>query len=78
MHELVPSFENSIFDQSLVDAGTDFLEIRIDSVTDNPFVESLPIFRSVLGAGKTVLNIRERHFLKQTYTSLLHHRGDFY
>lgn len=71
MNELVSSFEDSILDQSLVDAGTDMLELGIDSVIDNPFVESLPIARTILGAGKTVLNISERHFLKQTYTFLL-------
>lgn len=71
MKELVSSFENSIFDQSLFDAGTDLLEIGIDSVIDNPFVESLPIARIAFGAGKTVLNISERHFLKQTYAFLV-------
>lgn len=71
MHGLVPSFENSIFDQSLVDAGTDLLELGIDSIIDNPFLESLPIARIMLGAGKSVLNISERHFLKQTYYFLL-------
>ena len=71
MDELIPSFKNTIFDQSLVDAGTDVLEIGIDSIIDDPFFNSFPITRFVIGVGKTALNISERHFLKNTYRFLV-------
>lgn len=66
MDTLVTSFENTVFDSSLLVAGTDIIEIGIDTVIDNPFLESLPFVKIVVGTGKSIANLVERNLIDQT------------
>ncbi len=70
-NEIVPAFENTIFNDEIKDSITDMAEAGLDYFTDfNPLLESMPIVKVIYGLGKTVLNIRERNFLKQTAESM--------
>ena len=64
--EIVSSFEKTLFDPSLGDAISELAEIGIDSMMESELVKSVPVVGIVIGATKTVVNIRDRYFLRQT------------
>ena len=66
MNEIIPFFEKSIFDPTIADVGIDITEIGIDSLINNPIVQSLPIAKAVIGVAKTAQNIHDRNLLLQT------------
>ena len=61
MDKLLPSFEETLFDMSLMETSIDLAEIGIDSILDNPIVESIPFVKTVVGIAKTAQNIVERN-----------------
>lgn len=67
MDKIIPFFEKTIFDSSLVDSCIDLSEIGIDSLIDNPIVEGIPFVKLLLGITKTTQNIYERNLLRQTF-----------
>lgn len=66
MDKLIPSFERSMFSTIFNDIGSDYLEISIDSILENDLLKELPICKTVIGVGRTIQNIRERNFLRNT------------
>ena len=55
---------------SLMETSIDLAEIGIDSILDNPIVESIPFVKTVVGIAKTAQNIVERNLVKQTINFL--------
>ena len=68
MDAIIPSFEESLFDSNITDIGIELTELGIDSLIDNPIIESLPITKTVIGIAKTAQNIHERNLLLQTFS----------
>ena len=66
MNEIIPFFEKSIFDPTIADVGIEITEIGIDSLINNPIVQSLPIAKAEIGVAKTAQNIHDRNLLLQT------------
>lgn len=66
MDKIVPAFEVSLFDPTLVEACSDFVEAGIDSVLNDGVLKGIPIVGLVVGAGKTAQNIHDRNLLRQT------------
>ena len=66
MEKLLPSFEESLFDSNLIDSGIDIAEIGIDSIIDNPILNSISFVKTILGIAKTAQNIYDRNLIKQT------------
>ena len=66
MNELVPAFENSLFETSIIDIGIDYLELGIDSVLQDGLLKDIPIVGTFIGVGKFAQNIHDRNLLKQT------------
>ncbi len=74
MDELVPAFEESIFDPSLADACADLAEAGIDAIINNDAIKAIPFASPVIGIARTILNVRDRNVLRQTaaFVSSLH------
>ena len=68
-NELIPAFGESL-KCDLVDIGVDFTESTIDSIIDNPILDSVPLIK----VGKSLINsffaIREKNFLKNALVFL--------
>lgn len=62
---LIPSFGHSLYD-AWADPAIDTLEFGIDNVLDNPMLESLPLIKYFVAAGKTALAIRDKFFISKT------------
>lgn len=64
--EIIPSMRDTIFNgfEDIVINNGEFL---FDCLLDDGVFKEIPIFNTVWGLCKTGLNIRERHFLKETY-----------
>ena len=52
MNELVPAFENSLFETSIIDIGIDYLELGTDSVLQEGLLKDIPIVGTLIGVGK--------------------------
>lgn len=66
MDKIVPSFKNSIFNDSFNDAITEIAEFGIDSILDNEILRSIPVVRLVLASGRFAQNIHDRNLMRQT------------
>lgn len=66
MNELVPVFEISLFDTSLVDIGVDFFELGIDSILQDGLLKDIPIVGTIVGVGKFAQNVHDRNLLRQS------------
>lgn len=64
-YELIPSFGRTLFQENF-DITTEYLELTLDAMTQNDVLRDFPIVGSVVGAGKTVVAVRDRHLLKKT------------
>lgn len=62
---LYESMSQSILDP-VVDVGVDYAEIAIDQIINDGLLRDLPIVKSFVQAGKTVVAIRDLFFLKKT------------
>ena len=76
MKELLPAFQNSLFDATLADPTIDLAEIAIDTILVDGVFREIPIVKTLVGVGKFIYTVRERNFLKQTFCFFSHlHEG---
>lgn len=66
MNELVPCFEESLFDTEIMDLGVEFLELGIDSVLEDGLFKDIPIVGTIVKVGKFAQNVHDRNLLNQT------------
>lgn len=66
MEEIIKPFEKSLFDDSLIDVGTDMIEIGIDSILQDDILKDIPIAGNVFKTGKFIYNLHDRSLLRQT------------
>lgn len=66
MEKIIPAFEQSLFDPTLIDACFDIAELGIDSLLDDGVFSDIPIVKTLIGLGKTAQNIHDRNLLRQT------------
>lgn len=66
MNELIPCFQDSVFDGTLTDAVIDSAELGIDSILDWEPIRSLPLVGLIVGVARTTQNVRDRNLLLQT------------
>lgn len=63
---LIPSMRDTIFLDGK-DIFNDIGEVFLDSLFEDGILKDIPIFNTVFALCKTGMNIRERHFLKETF-----------
>ncbi|ALB46236.1 hypothetical protein [Clostridium beijerinckii] len=66
MEKIIKPFEKSLFDDSLVDIGTDMIEVGIDSLLEDGLLKDVPIVGTVFKTGKLIYNLYDRNLLRQT------------
>lgn len=66
MANFLSSFGKSLIDPNLTDAAIEVVESSLDDILDCPAVDDIPVLRSIIGIGKTMVGIRERNLLRQT------------
>lgn len=66
LDEIIPAFETTLFDPAFTDVCLEIAEAGMDSVVDNPLLNSIPFASILLGVGKTAKNFHDRNLLKQT------------
>ena len=66
MANFLSSFGKSLIDPNLTDAAIEVVESSLDDILDCPAVDDIPVLRSIIGIGKTIVGIRERNLLRQT------------
>lgn len=64
--KIIPSFKESLLNDSIKGLGVDLLEIGIDSFLDVEIIKEIPMIKTVLSLGKTVVNIKDRNLMKNT------------
>ena len=64
--KVIPSFSSTIFNDSVIDLAQDYGEMAIDAVMEDGILKDIPIVSTLAGFGKTLLTIRDRHFVKKT------------
>lgn len=64
--KIIPSFKESLLNDSIKGLGVDLLEIGIDSFLDIEIIKEIPMIKTVLSLGKTVVNIKDRNLMKNT------------
>lgn len=64
--KLVPLVRETVFDPSLSDACLEISELGLDTLVEQGAFSGVPILGLITGIGKTILNVRERNFVKQT------------
>lgn len=63
-NELIEAFECSLFEPTF-SAALEYVELGLDEIIDNDAIKQLPIVNTVVGIGKTVYSIHERHLMKK-------------
>lgn len=66
MANFLSSFGKSLIDPNLTDAAIEVVESSLDDILDCPAVDDIPVLRSIIVIGKTMVGIRERNLLRQT------------
>lgn len=66
MNELVPAFETSLFETSILEIGIEFAELGIDSILQDGLLKDIPIVGTIVNVGKFAQNIYDRNLLRQT------------
>lgn len=72
MKEMLPAFQDSIFDSTLADSAIDIAEMALDTILVNGVLQEIPIVKTIIGVGKFVYTVRDRNFLKQTFAFFKH------
>ena len=70
MDKLLSDFRDSIFTDAFNSYGGDIIETGVDSLLDDGLLKDVPVINTIMGVIKTVLDIRERMFLKNTIVFL--------
>jgi uncharacterized protein (DUF697 family) len=65
LNNLSDSFEQTIKNTDLHSVTSNLAEVALDSVLNDGLLKDIPIIGSILGAGKTVVAIKEQLFLKK-------------
>lgn len=68
MNDLVPAFENSLFETPIVDIAAEYAELSIDSLLSNDALKEFPIAKTLIGLGNIAYNMHTRNMLRQTMT----------
>lgn len=68
MNDLVPAFENSLFETPIVDIAAEYAELGIDSFLSNDALKEIPVVKTFIGLGNIAYNMHNRNMLKQTMT----------
>lgn len=68
MEIIIPSFEKSLFDPTIVDTVAGLVEVGIDTMLTNGVLQEIPIAKTIIGIGKFAQNVADRNLLKQTLT----------
>lgn len=72
MKEMLPAFQDSIFDSTLADSAIDIAEVALDTILVNGVLQEIPIVKTIIGIGKFIYTVRDRNFLKQTFAFFRH------
>ena len=72
MDDLLPAFQDSLFNATLADSAIDLAEIAIDTILVDGVFQEIPIVKILVGVGKFICTVRERNFLKQTFCFFSH------
>lgn len=65
-NEIIPQFRRTIFNYGISDLLKEYAEIGIDTVINDGILKDIPIVSTFFGVGKTIVAIRDRHFIKKT------------
>lgn len=68
MNDLVPAFEKSLLETSVIDIGAEYAELGIDYFLSNDALKEIPIVKTIIGLGNIAYNMHTRNMLKQTMT----------
>ena len=63
MKEMLPAFQDSIFDSTLADSAIDIAEMALDTILVNGVLQEIPIVKTIIGVGKfglATLNCTEK------------------
>lgn len=63
---IIPSFRDTVFNDTTKDLAEDFFEIGIDAVMEEDLLSEIPIMKSIVALGKTGFHVQERNLMKQT------------
>ncbi len=67
MNELIPAFEQSLFNSSF-SIGIDISEVLIDTAINDSIFKDIPIVNTIVNLGKFAQNIYDRNLISQTVT----------
>lgn len=57
----------SLFNDDIKDLSMDFLELELDSITDNEILREIPIVKTVCAITKTSIAIKEKFLLRKFF-----------
>lgn len=66
MYVVTPMAE-SLFNDDIKDLSMDFLELELDSITDNEILREIPIVKTVCAITKTSIAIKEKFLLRKFF-----------
>ena len=66
MANYLSSFGKSLIDPNFTDAAIEVAESSLDDILNCQAVEDIPVLKSIVGIGKTMVGIRERNLIRQT------------
>lgn len=78
MANFLSSFGKSLIDPNLTDAAIEVAESSLDDILDCPAVDDIPVLRSIIGIGKTIVGIRERTYFVRPLSSSRHSMRELY
>lgn len=65
LNDFSESLESTLKDSNLQGVGVELAEVVLDNLLSDGIAKDIPIIGSILGLGKTVVNIKDRLFLKK-------------
>ena len=65
--EIEKNFITSFINNDLIDVSIEVSESVIDSLIDNELLKEIPVLKTVLAVGKTILGIRLKSYTSSTF-----------
>lgn len=65
--DVVTPMAESLFNDDMKDLSMDFLELGLDSITDNEILKEIPIVKTVCAITKTSIAIKEKFLLRKFF-----------
>ena len=65
--DVVTPMAESLFNDDMKDLSMDFLEVGLDSITDNEILREIPIVKTVCAIRKTSIAIKEKFLLRKFF-----------